>query len=72
MTGRITHTPTPQTLHDRKGCDGKPDANMHARGTIWTCDDCGKQWVVVQGAQYNESYSAWRVLTDRNREGYDG
>jgi hypothetical protein len=35
-------------------------ADAYPAGTLWECDDCGKQWVVVTGAQYNEPYSAWR------------
>lgn len=71
MSGKITFTPTVQTLHDREGCQGMPRPESQERGTIWTCDDCGQAWVVVEGAQYNESYSVWRKLTDRNREGFD-
>lgn len=72
MTGRITHVPTPAAVCERPaGCLDKPHPEVHARGTVWTCDECGREWVVVTGAQYNESYSAWRILTAANREGYD-
>jgi len=57
MSGKITYTPEDHELH---GCQGKPVASTLRRGTIWTCDDCGKRWVVVTGSQYNETYSAWR------------
>jgi ribosomal protein L37AE/L43A len=71
MTGKITFVPTQKTLHDREGCQGKPHPDSQVRGTIWTCDDCGKEWVKVEGAQYNEAYSAWRVLTEKNRDGIE-
>jgi hypothetical protein len=57
MTGRIVSTPPRHELH---GCEGKPDARNYPRGTVWECDDCAKQWVVVSGSQYNETYYAWR------------
>lgn len=68
MTGKITYVPS---SHERHGCEGMPAADALPAGTIWTCDDCGQEWVVVEGAQYNESYSAWRKLTERNRGGRD-
>lgn len=66
MSGKIT--PPPAAPHQ---CTGRPDAKRHARGTVWTCNNCGKQFVVVFGAQYNESYVAWRPLTEANRNGHD-
>lgn len=60
MPGRITFSPPTQSRHDRIGCHDRPVAENHEAGTIWTCDDCGKEWVVVWGAQYNEIYFAWR------------
>ena len=68
MTGRITHE---ATRHDRHGCEGMPEPSAYVPGTIWECDDCHQEWVVVRGSQYNETYYAWRKLTERNREGYD-
>lgn len=72
MTGRITFIPQAKAVCERPaGCLDKPNPQVHARGTIWTCDECDKEWVLVTGAQYNEPYSAWRPLTDRNRDGSD-
>lgn len=72
MSGRITFVPTPAAICERPaGCLDKPPPHVHRRGTIWTCDECGRQWVLVVGAQYNEPYEAWRILTDRNRDGSD-
>lgn len=72
MTGRITYVPQPAAVCERPGgCPDKPRAEAYTRGTVWTCDECGREWVVVTGAQYNEPYSAWRPLTDRNRDGND-
>lgn len=72
MTGRITHVPTPAAVCERPGgCPDMPKAEAYRRGTVWTCDECHREWVVVEGAQYNEHYSAWRRLTDRNRDGSD-
>ncbi|WP_234057933.1 hypothetical protein [Microbacterium sp. NFH-22A-Y] len=72
MGGRITFTPPRRSVCDRPaGCQGRPAPEPYPRGTIWTCDECGSEWVVVEGAQYNEAYSAWRRLTDRNRDGSD-
>lgn len=62
--GRIISTPKAQHL-----CTGKPIPSSHAQATIWQCDECEKQWVLVVGAQYNESYSVWRPLTAHNRDG---
>lgn len=66
MSGTIT--PPPPAAHK---CEGLPSADEHLPATVWTCDDCGKKFVVVAGAQYNEPYQAWRVLTDRTRAGRD-
>jgi len=72
MTGRITHVLEPAAVCERPGgCPDMPKAEAHRPGTVWTCDECGREWVVVEGAQYNESYRAWRRLTDRNRNGDD-
>lgn len=72
MSGRITFTPPPSAVCARPaGCLDKPNPQVHARGTIWTCDVCGREWVLVTGAQYNGEYSAWRRLTEANRGGYD-
>lgn len=66
MSGRIVHVPA--SAHR---CEGKPLAGNFAPATIWECDDCKKQWVVVWGSQYNETYQAWRELTAANRDGGD-
>lgn len=66
MTGRIILIP--EAAHS---CKGRPDPKPYARGTVWQCDECALKWVVVRGAQYNESYEAWRHLTSANKEGYD-
>lgn len=72
MPGRVTFVPSPKAVCERPaGCLDKPRPEAHARGTIWTCDVCGREWVVVTGSQFNEHYSAWRILTAANREGYD-
>lgn len=56
MTGQLI---PPSTEAHR--CEGRPErAEGLAVGTIWKCDDCGKESVVVVGAQYNETYYAWR------------
>lgn len=71
MSGRIVYAPKIPSACERGQCEGKPHAGGHQPGTIWECDECGQQWVVVHGAQYNEEYSAWRKLTEQNRYGYD-
>lgn len=72
MGGRIAHVPEPASTHsDRQLCPGMPPPEMFPRSTQWTCYDCDRIWVVVEEAQYNESYSAWRILTDWNRLGRD-
>lgn len=53
------------------GCADKPPADTLPRATQWQCDVCDQTWVVVEGAQYNESYSAWRRLTEKNVGGHD-
>lgn len=66
MGGRIIYTPP--SAHQ---CSNMPVPERLAAGTQWQCDECHKKWVVVQGAQYNEPYSAWRTLTDKNINGED-
>ncbi|AXC37874.1 hypothetical protein SEA_JACKO_14 [Microbacterium phage Jacko] len=66
MAGQIIYTPP--EAHE---CSGMPVPERYPGGTIWRCDDCGTEWVVVQGAQYNEPYSAWRKLTENNKDGRD-
>lgn len=61
MSGRIIFEPKIPTSCDRGQCKDKPRAEGHRDGTIWECDDCGRQWVVWSGAQYNESFSAWKL-----------
>lgn len=58
----------PESAHQ---CADFPVAGMLKKGTQWQCNDCNKIWVVVTGAQYNEPYSAWRKLTDKNINGED-
>jgi hypothetical protein len=60
MSGRIIFQPTRNACASFAGCAGRPKADAYPAGTLWECDDCHKQWVVVTGAQYNEPYSAWR------------
>lgn len=72
MTGRITHVPEPTAACERPGgCLGRPSADLYRPGTVWTCDECDREWVIVEGAQYNEVYRAWRRLTEANRNGSD-
>lgn len=72
MTGRITHVPNlAQRCETAAGCPDKPSPNILQPGTIWQCDECAREWVVVYGAQYNEPYQAWRRLTESNRAGQD-
>lgn len=52
-------------------CTDTPDPTQYLPGTVWQCDECGTQWVVVEGAQYNVGYSAWRRLTQYNKDGQD-
>ncbi|QDK03259.1 hypothetical protein SEA_DEJAVU_18 [Microbacterium Phage DejaVu] len=66
MGGRIIYVP-----NDPHECGSKPVSAMLKKGTQWQCNDCDQVWVVVEGAQYNEPYSAWRRLTERNRDGRD-
>jgi hypothetical protein len=67
MAGRIVFTP--QGEHT---CTDFPPATEYRPGTIWQCDDCEQQWVVVSGqGEDGKGYSAWRELTDRNRNGED-
>jgi ribosomal protein L37AE/L43A len=61
MTGRIIYTPPTPTACDRGDCADKPRADGLRDGTIWECDHCGRQWIVWSGAQYNESFSAWKL-----------
>lgn len=70
MTGRITFVPTAaQRCETQLGCPDMPPAAGLVPGTIWQCDGCGREWVVVAGAQYNEPYQAWRRLSEQNRDG---
>lgn len=72
MGGRITYVPGPEDVcKTYQGCEGKPPAGMLKPKTQWTCNVCGKIWVVVAGAQYNEPYQAWRKLTNQTRGGFD-
>jgi hypothetical protein len=71
MAGSITYTPPVKTRHALVGCEGRPNARNYVRGTVWTCGECKQEWVVVEGMQYNEPYTAWRKLTERNRDGRD-
>lgn len=64
MTGRIIFEPKIPTSCDRRQCKDKPLAETYRDGTIWECDDCGRQWVVWSAAQYNESFSAWKLHRD--------
>jgi ribosomal protein L37AE/L43A len=66
MSGTITAPPP-----EAHKCEGIPLPALYHEGTVWTCDDCGKKFVVVRGAQYNESYLAWRTLTEENKNGAD-
>lgn len=52
-------------------CTGKPPAVAYRKGAQWQCDECGHTWVVVYGAQYNETYVVWRKLNLRNVNGED-
>lgn len=70
MTGKITFVPSAAD-RCRLECPDKPPPAMLKPRTQWTCDECGKVWVVVEGAQHNEPYQAWRVLTDATRDGRD-
>lgn len=64
MTGRIIFEPKRPTACERGQCEGKPKAENYRDGTIWACDECGSQWIVWSGAQYNEAFSAWRRHTE--------
>ena len=66
MSGRIVSVPT--VAHK---CQIGLGAGSYEPGTVWQCDDCDKQWVAVRGSQYNETYSAWRPLTERTKDGHD-
>lgn len=72
MTGMIVHVPAAAKRCELSaGCAEKPPADDLRPGTVWRCDECGREWVVVAGAQYNEPYQAWRRLTESNRGGQD-
>lgn len=72
MTGRITYTPPAEVLHaNLYRCPDMPNPADYVRGTIWKCDDCAQEWVLVEGVQYNESWSNWQRLTESNRDGYN-
>lgn len=66
MPGHIILPPPPPHK-----CEGRPPADHFKPATVWQCDECGKKYVVVEGAQYNESYTAWRPLTEYNKDGSD-
>lgn len=67
MTGRILSIP--QHVHQ---CSGQPNPKRLKPGTVWQCDDCEQQWVVVYGqGEDGKGYSAWRKLTEANRDGQD-
>lgn len=66
MAGRIVFRPEAEHR-----CTELPKADELTPGTVWQCNDCENQWVVVEGAQYNEPYKAWRILTEANRVGLD-
>lgn len=72
MTGRIIYRPAARNAcTGPTGCPDKPAFDGLDRGTIWQCDECDQQWVLVIGAQYNETYWAWRKLTPTTAGGYD-
>ena len=50
----------------------EPPSTPHVAGTIWTCDECGREWVLVVGSPYNEPYSARRPLTEATETGGTG
>ena len=64
MSGRIIFEPHRPNACERGLCEGKPKAENYRDGTIWECDECGSQWIVWSGAQYNEAFSAWRRHTE--------
>lgn len=71
MTGKFTHIPSVKVQHSTLyRCPDMPRAEDHITGSIWQCDDCDQEWVVVEGVQYNESWTAWYRLEENNREGY--
>lgn len=69
MPGRITFVPAAE--HKCSGMPLQTKLDHRTPGTIWQCDECGQEWVVVSGAQYNEDYWSWRKLTTKNRNGQD-
>jgi hypothetical protein len=72
MAGKIIHVPPVANTHtDRTPCPDIPIAASYRPGTQWQCDDCNRVWVVVEGVQYNEPWSAWRRLTALNMDGRD-
>lgn len=72
MAGRIIYRPhLARECASPSGCPGKPNHLGLDHGTIWQCDECEQQWVLVMGAQYNETYWAWRKLTAQNRNGVE-
>lgn len=66
MTGHIVVYPAAE--HE---CEGFPFPEGFPKKTLWECDECLLRWVCVKGVQYSISYSAWRILTDLNRDGSD-
>lgn len=67
MAGQIVSVPGQVHV-----CEGLPPAGDHLSATVWMCDDCQQQWVVVRGqGEDNMGYAAWRKLTESNRDGSD-
>ncbi len=67
MPGHIVSIP--ETIHR---CADRPPAIAYVPATVWECDVCHQQWVVVSGpGEDNRGYSAWRKLTDANKGGED-
>lgn len=69
MTGSIIYEPPTPTVCERGDCADKPRADQYRDGTLWECDHCGAQWVVWSGAQYNETFSGWRLHRAGSRVG---
>lgn len=66
MPGKIISLPA--SAHK---CTDLPNANTLEPATVWQCDECDAKWVIVEGAQYNVAYRAWRLLTELNADGTD-
>ena len=55
MTGKITYVPpAAKRCETAAGCSDKPPTDDLQPCTIWRCDECGRDGVVVAGARYNE------------------